>query len=121
MAEDREKKQYATAIAHYLEAETLGADAATIHFNLAECYRKSGQTEQAYERYTRLVQALAGEELDNRLDDGLYWQADHWINKGQAEKARPLLDRIVNEMPKSNYRRSASRALERLEEMGSDP
>jgi tetratricopeptide (TPR) repeat protein len=104
------KKLYPQAIDKYLSAERLGASGRSVHFHLAECYRKVDQGEKAYKRYALFVEALDGDTSDKRFDDALYWQADYLVKVGRTEDARQLLERIKS-LPRSNFRRSAKRLL----------
>lgn len=109
------RKKYDIALESYRQAEKIGGSSPSINFNIAECHRKLGQGLEAADFYGRVIEELGDNNDDKRLDDALFWAADYLAKAGETTEARSLLERIVNDMPKSNFKRSASRALETLE------
>ncbi|OGR14032.1 MAG: hypothetical protein A2341_18990 [Deltaproteobacteria bacterium RIFOXYB12_FULL_58_9] len=110
-----ERKQYEEALKTFDETISLGTDPKPLFFTIAECHRRLGKPDLAFKNYVLFTDSFEGDKGDKGFDDALYWQGDYLIKQGRLEEARPLLERVAKELPRSNFKRSAARLLESIE------
>lgn len=94
-----------------LEALLTPLDADSV-FLKAEALRKLNRLKEAKPHYQRFNEEMAkARPADKRRDDSLYWLAEAAAEEQDADTAAQLYQRVIDEFPGSNYRRSAQRKL----------
>jgi TolA-binding protein len=107
---DFDAKRYDAVLASVSDTGDAYKTDARVCFAIAESYRLSGQPASA-DTYWRWFIERWPENV--RIDDAMFWRAEHLAVSGEPEEAAALFERIVR-TPKSNFKRSARKRLRAL-------
>ena len=109
---ERAKKNWEGALEALRELEDIDADTEWTMFTTAQVLREAGRSDEAISYYRDYIAAYPETE---ESDDALFWQALIYKDQGRLEKARELLQQLIDDYDDSNFSTSTRRLLEELD------